>query len=83
MTKSSSGGKGGGTRHVVPAPGGGWNNLRGGASRAGSHHETKQDAIDTARRQSRAEGSELKIHNRDGRIAQSDSHGNDPNPPKG
>lgn len=83
MTKSSGSSKGGGTRHVVPAPGGGWNNKRGGASRASSHHDTKQEAIDTARRQSRVEHSELKIHNRDGRIAQSDSHGNDPVPPKG
>lgn len=83
MSKSSGSSKGGGTRHVVPAPGGGWNNTRGGASRASSHHDTKQDAIDAARQQSRAEHSELKIHNRDGRIAQSDSHGNDPVPPKG
>ncbi len=83
MAKSSGSSKGGGTRHVVPAPGGGWNNVRGGASRASSHHDTKQDAVDAARKQSRAEHSELKIHNRDGRIAQSDSHGNDPVPPKG
>jgi hypothetical protein len=66
------------TRHVVPNPKGGWDNKRGGASRAGSHHDTKQEAIDAARRMSQREGSELKIHNRDGKISQSDSHGNDP-----
>jgi len=82
MAKSAGSGKGG-TRHVVPAPGGGWNNVKGGAHRASSHHETKQEAIDAARRQSQAEGSELKIHNQDGRIAQSDSHGRDPLPPTG
>ena len=66
------------TRHVVPNPNGGWDNKRGGATRAGSHHDTKQEAIDAARRMSQREGSELKIHNRDGKIGQSDSHGNDP-----
>jgi len=66
------------TRHVVPNPKGGWDNKCGGASRAGSHHDTKQEAIDAARRMSRREGLELKIHNRDGTIRQSDSHGNDP-----
>ena len=66
------------TRHVVPNPGGGWDNKRGGAGRAATHHDTKQQAVDTARDMSRREGSELKIHNRDGKIRQSDSHGNDP-----
>ncbi len=66
------------TRHVIPNPNGGWDNKRGGATRAASHHPTKQEAIDAARRMSQREGSELKIHNRDGKIAQSDSHGNDP-----
>jgi hypothetical protein len=32
---------------------------------------------------SRNAGTEFKIHNRDGRIAQSDSHGNDPRNIKG
>lgn len=68
---------GGSTRHVVPNPNGGWDNKKGGAQRAASHHETKQEAIDAARDMSQREGSELKIHTKDGRIAQSDSHGND------
>lgn len=42
-----------------------------------------QEAIDHGRRVSRSQETELRIHNRDGRIAQSDSHGRDPNPPKG
>jgi len=81
MAKSSSGSKG--TRHVVPNPSGGWDIKRGGSSRASSHHETKQPAVDRARGQSQREGSELIIHGRDGKIQSRDSHGNDPHPPKG
>lgn len=43
----------------------------------------KQDAIDYGRQVSRNQETELRIHNKDGRIGQSDSHGHDPNPPKG
>ena len=76
MTKSK-------THHVVPDPKVGWNVKRGGAERASGHFDKKQDAIDAAREISRNQGTELKIHNKDGTIASSDSHGNDPNPPKG
>lgn len=75
--------KGPKTHHVVPNPQGGWDVKRGGASRASSHHDTKQQAVDHARSISRSQGTELRIHNRDGRIAGSDSHGNDPFPPEG
>ena len=75
--------KGPKTHHVVPSPDGGWNVKRGGASRASSHHATKRAAIDSGRAVSRNQGTELRIHNRDGRIADSDSHGGDPYPPKG
>ena len=75
--------KGPDTHHVVHNRDGGWDVKRGGASRASSHHETKQEAIDAARTVSRNQGTELKIHNLDGKIAGSDSHGNDPYPPKG
>ncbi len=71
------------THHVVPNPEGGWDVKRGGAQRATSHHDTKQNAIDSARQISRNQGTELRIHNKDGRIASSDSHGRDPYPPKG
>lgn len=75
--------KGPDTHHVVPNPGGGWDVKRGGDKRASSHHDKKQDAIDHAREVSRRQGTELRIHNKDGRIGSSDSHGGDPNPPKG
>lgn len=82
MSTKKSPGKGG-TTHVVPAPDGGWNVKRGGASRASGHFDTKQQAVDRAREISRNAQSELKIHNQDGKIAQSDSHGNDPRGVKG
>ena len=66
------------TLHVVPNPNGGWDNKKAGADRASTHHETKREAIDTARKMSQREESELKIHNLNGQIAQSDSHGHDP-----
>jgi hypothetical protein len=71
------------THHVVPSPNGGWAVKRGGSNRASSHHETKQEAINAGRTTSRTQGTELRIHNKDGRIGSSDSHGNDPHPPKG
>lgn len=71
------------SHHVVPNPDGGWDVKRGGADRASGHYDTKQEAIDEGRQISRNQGTELRIHNQDGRIAQSDSHGRDPNPPKG
>lgn len=71
------------THHIVPNPTGGWNVKRGGGQRATSHHDSKRAAIDAGRRVSRSQGTELRIHNKDGRIASSDSHGGDPYPPRG
>ena len=65
------------THHVVPNAGGGWD------IRSSGHYDTKQDAVQRAREISRNSETELKIHNRDGRIPQSDSHGNDPRSIKG
>lgn len=75
--------RGSGTHHVVPNPEGGWDVRRGGADRASRHFETKREAVDRGREMSRNAGTEFKVHNRDGRIAQSDSHGNDPRNIKG
>ncbi|HEY2292798.1 MAG TPA: DUF2188 domain-containing protein [Thermoanaerobaculia bacterium] len=71
------------THHVVPNPKGGWDVKRGGAERSSGHFDNKQDAIDAGREISRSQETELKIHNKDGQIASSDSHGKDPYPPKG
>lgn len=75
--------KGGKTHHIVPNSDGGWDVKRGGADKASSHHDTKQAAVDAGRKVSQNRGTELKIHNKDGQISQSDSHGHDPHPPKG
>lgn len=72
-----------GTHHIVPDPAGGWNVRRGGADRTSGHFETKTEAVNRGREISRNAGTELKIHNLDGRIAQSDSHGRDPRSVKG
>jgi len=70
------------THHVVPHPEG-WAVRRGGSERASVVTETKREAIDIGREISRNQGSEFLIHGLNGRIQQSDSHGNDPHPPKG
>ena len=79
----SKGKNGGGTHHIVPNPTGGWDVRRGGSSRSSGHFDIKQDAVDRGRQISRNAETELKIHNRDGRIGQSDSHGHDPRNIKG
>jgi len=69
--------------HIVPNPNGGWDVKQAGAQRASAHLETKQAAVDRGREISRNQHTELVIHNKDGKIASSDSHGNAPHPPKG
>jgi hypothetical protein len=71
------------THHVVPNINGGWDIRRGGGERSSGHFEVKSAAVDRAREISRNQSTELRIHNRDGRIAESDSHGRDRYPPKG
>lgn len=75
--------KGPDTHHVVPNPGGGWDVRRGGSERASLHADIKREAVDRARETSRNQGTELRVHNKDGRIAGNDSHGNDPKPHPG
>jgi len=71
------------THHIVPNPDGGWDVKKGGSSRASGHFPTKDKAEKEGRIISQHQGSELVIHNKDGKISRSDSHGNDPCPPKG
>lgn len=66
--------------HVVPHDDG-WATQKEGASRAGHVTSTQQEAIDLARDQARRENVEVVIHRKDGTIRDSDSYGNDPNPP--
>jgi len=68
--------------HVVPSEKG-WCVKTDHADRASRCFPRKQDAVDYGRTVSRRQGTELFIHNSDGRIAQRDSHGHDPYPPRG
>jgi hypothetical protein len=67
--------------HVVPR-GGKWA-VEPAGGRPTSTHRTQHAAIDTARPQARRNESELVIHDREGQIRDKDSHGHDPNPPRG
>ena len=71
------------THHVVPNPNGGWDVKRGGAQRSSGHFNTKSEAVAVGRQISINQGTEFIIHGSNGRIQSSDSHGNDPFPPKG
>lgn len=67
---------------VVPHSDKGWATRREGSERVGSTHSTQEDAIDRAREQAIRDRVEVVIHRPDGRIRDSDSFGNDPNPPR-
>ncbi|PKF48771.1 DUF2188 domain-containing protein [Enterovibrio nigricans] len=69
--------------HVVPNSDGGWDIKQSGGQRSSGHFDTKQEAVKRARVISQNQQTELVIHNKDGKIAIKDSHGNDPFPPKG
>lgn len=68
--------------HVVPHRDGGWATRREGADRVSDFHSNQRAAIDAARERARREQVEVVIHRPDGRIRDSDSYGNDPNPPR-
>lgn len=69
--------------HITPAPHGGWNVKSAGATRAAANCDKKADAINRGREISQHQQAELVIHNKNGRISRSDSHGHDPYPPEG
>jgi hypothetical protein len=67
--------------HIVPRDDK-WAVQREGASRASSIHDRKSEAVEAGRETARRERTELVTHGRNGRIQDSDSFGNDPNPPR-
>lgn len=67
--------------HIVPHEGG-WASRKEGSARVGRHYDTQREALDGARPQAIRERVELVTHRKDGTIRDSDSYGNDPNPPK-
>ncbi len=69
-------------QHVVPQ-GKDWAVKGAGNQRATSLHDTQRGAIEAARQIAKDNRSEMLIHNREGRIRERSSYGNDPYPPKG
>jgi hypothetical protein len=67
--------------HVVPR-GDKWATKKEGAQRAGTVADTQAKAIESARGQAKRERVDVVIHRKDGTIRDSDSYGNDPNPPR-
>ncbi len=67
--------------HVVPH-GNQWATRKEGSDRVGKVTDTQKNAIEKAREQAIREKVEVVIHRKDGSIRDSDSYGNDPNPPK-
>lgn len=68
--------------HTVPHPDG-WATVVEGNDRASKVFDTKAEALPYSNARAKADNVEHIIHNKDGKIANSDSHGNDPHPPKG
>jgi uncharacterized protein YdaT len=66
--------------HVVPH-GDSWATRKEGAKRVGRTADTQKEAFEQAREQAKREKVEVVIHRPDGTIRDSDSYGNDPNPP--
>ena len=72
------------THRVLPNKGrGGWDVRRDGSERSSGHFDTKREAEDAGRKISDNQNTEFSIHNKDGKISRSDSHGNDPRKIKG
>ena len=69
-------------QHVVPTENG-WGVRGEGNSRLTAEVPTQAEAIKVSREICQNQGSEQFIHGRDGQIRERDSHGHDPNPPKG
>jgi ketosteroid isomerase-like protein len=59
-----------------------WAVIGAGDSRASSIHRTQGEAIEAGKPLAIKNQSELVIHGRDNKIVNSNSYGNDPNPPK-
>jgi hypothetical protein len=68
--------------HVTHRSGGKWAVIGEGDSRASGLYETQDEAVEAGREIARNNWSELFIHDRDNRIRDKDSFGNDPHPPR-
>lgn len=68
--------------HTVPH-GDGWANKREGSDKVSKVFDTKSPAQKAGRTTAKREKTEHFIHNKDGKIGEKNSYGNDPHPPKG
>jgi hypothetical protein len=59
-----------------------WVIERENAERASATFDNKEDALRRGKELAKKSGGELRIHGMDGKIQNSNSYGNDPNPPK-
>ena len=66
-----------------PHPGGGWQNKVEGNQRASNVESTKAAARAKGREMAIERKTEHKIQNKEGRITERNSYGNDPFPPRG
>lgn len=68
--------------HVTPHENG-WQVKKAGNSKATKVCSTQKECIEYGTKQAKRAGAELFIHNKEGRIREKNSFGNDPFPPKG
>ena len=69
--------------HVTLHKDGGWQVKTAGATKAAKRTSTQKEGITHATKQAKNNGSELYIHNKQGKIREKNSYGNDPFPPRG
>lgn len=56
------------THHVVKNPSGGWSVKKGGATKASGTFNTQKDAVSSANKISKNQGTRVVVHGKDGRI---------------
>ena len=71
------------TIHVTPHKSGNWQVITAGNTKATKVCTTQKECISLATKQAKKNETELLIHNRQGRIREKNSYGNDLYPPKG
>ena len=69
-------------QHVVPSSAKKWAVKGAGNKKNTKLTQTKEEAVKRARQIAKNQKTELVIHNKDGKIRDKDSYGNDPHPPK-
>jgi len=68
--------------HVTHREDGSWAIIREKTKQASGLYDTQREAIELAREMARKDRVELVIHDRENRIRDKDSYGNDPCPPR-